>query len=45
MDVCLGCFRHVEEIIEWGSAEKGRRECILVNANKRKIEHKAKCNK
>lgn len=41
-DVCLGCFRHVDEIIEWGSANNGRREYILENAKKRRVEHTAK---
>lgn len=45
MDVCLGCFRHVDEIIEWGSAESKRRECILNNAKKRKAEHLARYKK
>lgn len=44
-DVCLGCFRHVDEIIEWGSADNGRRECILGNAKKRRVEHTAKWKK
>lgn len=38
-DVCLGCFRHVDEIIEWGSAEKKRRESILENARKRSADY------
>lgn len=41
-DVCLGCFRHVDEIIEWGSTNNRRRECILDDAKKRRAEHTAK---
>jgi len=41
-DVCLGCFRHVDEIIEWGSAEDARRKCILDNASKRSVEYAEK---
>ena len=41
-DVCLGCFRHVDEVCEWGSADSARRQTILNNAKKRKVEHAAK---
>ncbi|MBN4080313.1 DUF1289 domain-containing protein [Beggiatoa alba] len=44
-DVCLGCFRHVDEIMEWSMVEDARRECILENAKKRRVEHDAKWNK
>ena len=40
--VCLGCFRHVDEIIEWGSAEYKRRISLLENAGKRKAEYAEK---
>lgn len=35
-DVCLGCFRHVDEIIEWGAATNKRRQEILAIADSRK---------
>ncbi len=35
-DICLGCFRHVDEIIEWGTADNVRRACILDNVRQRK---------
>ena len=41
-DICLGCFRHVDEIIEWGATTNSRRESILDDAKKRKSEHAAK---
>ena len=41
-DVCLGCFRHVDEITEWGAATNSRRDSILDNAKNRKVEHAAK---
>lgn len=41
-DVCLGCFRHVDEICEWGVATNFRRESILDDAKKRKAEYAAK---
>jgi predicted Fe-S protein YdhL (DUF1289 family) len=33
---CLGCFRSLEEIKEWGVADNHRREVILQNAEQRK---------
>ena len=33
---CLGCFRSIEEIKEWGLADDGRRRCILENARQRR---------
>lgn len=35
-DVCVGCFRTVEEIVEWGEASEQRRGDILKIAEKRK---------
>lgn len=43
-DVCLGCFRHVEEICEWGLADNERRKIILYNSNKRRVDHTDKCS-
>jgi len=40
-DVCLGCFRHVDEIIEWSPASNERKGIILDNAKKRKEKHGA----
>jgi len=34
--VCLGCFRHVEDIREWRSADDDRRRQIRANADLRK---------
>jgi predicted Fe-S protein YdhL (DUF1289 family) len=33
---CLGCFRSLEEIKEWGVAGHDRRRIILQNAERRK---------
>lgn len=33
--VCLGCFRHVEDIREWRSADDARRRVICAEALKR----------
>jgi hypothetical protein len=35
---CLGCFRSLEEIKEWGLADDHRRCVILQNAERRKAE-------
>jgi len=34
--VCLGCFRHVEDIREWRSADDERRRVIVAQAVQRK---------
>jgi uncharacterized protein len=34
--VCLGCFRTLEEIKQWGSADAAQREQILEAAEQRK---------
>jgi uncharacterized protein len=33
---CLGCFRSIEEIKEWGMANDHRRRIILATAKKRR---------
>jgi predicted Fe-S protein YdhL (DUF1289 family) len=35
-NVCLGCFRTVAEIMEWGSAPGDERRSILVKAMRRR---------
>ena len=37
--ICLGCFRSLDEIKEWGVADQGRRLVILKNARLRKEAH------
>ena len=42
-DVCLGCFRHIDEITGWHSADTSRRKQILDNTARRradKVNHK-----
>ncbi len=34
-DVCVGCFRHIDEICAWGSASNDRRREILQLAAER----------
>ena len=38
-DVCLGCFRTIEEIIRWGEADDEEKHKILVKAGER--QHRA----
>jgi predicted Fe-S protein YdhL (DUF1289 family) len=35
-DNCLGCFRSLEEIKEWGVVDNHRRRVILANAKRRR---------
>ncbi len=35
-DVCLGCFRTLEEILTWRSLPKKQREAVLIEAEKRR---------
>jgi predicted Fe-S protein YdhL (DUF1289 family) len=36
--VCLGCFRHVEDIREWRSADDERRRVIVSQARQRRTQ-------
>jgi len=33
----MGCFRHVDEIIRWGSASNEEQKAILVKSEQRKF--------
>jgi uncharacterized protein len=35
-DKCLGCFRSLQEIKEWGTADSHKRQIILQNAERRR---------
>lgn len=35
-DICVGCFRSLEEILMWGAAEHSLKEQILLNCHERK---------
>lgn len=41
-DVCLGCFRSIEEIIQWSGATEQRKQEILNAAKARKNVHHLK---
>jgi predicted Fe-S protein YdhL (DUF1289 family) len=38
---CLGCFRSIEEIKEWGMVDDQRRLIILQNAGRRKHAYRS----
>ncbi len=40
-DVCLGCFRSLQEICEWSQADRQKRIIILQNAKQRRESAKA----
>ena len=44
-DVCLGCFRHLDEITRWTEADDVERCLILEKATARKVAHRAKFSK
>ncbi len=39
-NTCLGCFRSLDEIKEWGGVGNDRRRAILQNADRRRDEHR-----
>jgi predicted Fe-S protein YdhL (DUF1289 family) len=41
-DICLGCFRSLDEIIQWSNATALKKEAIIIATNARKLEHKLK---
>jgi len=43
-DICLGCFRHIDEIVGWQSRSEQSKKMILSHCQKRKLAH-TKSNK
>lgn len=41
-DICMGCFRHIDEITGWHSADSNTRKSILENTTQRRNERKFK---
>lgn len=39
-DICLGCFRSLDEITEWSQALDSRKEAIIVNSELRRKQIK-----
>ncbi|MDH5183039.1 MAG: DUF1289 domain-containing protein [Gammaproteobacteria bacterium] len=42
-DICLGCFRSMEEIMQWGSADEPSKRNILMRAEERKGTRQRRC--
>jgi predicted Fe-S protein YdhL (DUF1289 family) len=38
-DICLGCFRSINEIMQWGSANNQMRHYILLQTQERRRLH------
>lgn len=41
-DICLGCFRSLEEITQWTQVDEQTRQSFLANANMRKHQFQQK---
>jgi len=41
-DICLGCFRSLEEITSWSKVDEQTRQCFLVNAKNREQQYRQK---
>jgi predicted Fe-S protein YdhL (DUF1289 family) len=39
VDICLGCFRSIDEIIQWNNSTEQQKQNILSTINRRKVEH------
>ena len=37
-DICMGCGRHIEEILQWHRASNSEREAILMRASARRMK-------
>ena len=35
-DICVGCYRHSDEITEWSEVDNARRKAILIACAKRR---------
>lgn len=40
-DVCLGCFRHLDEILAWHHSDEAQKQAIIENSMKRKAQYSA----
>ena len=41
-DICLGCFRHLNEITGWQSASNEKKSAILINCQQRREQSEVK---
>lgn len=38
-DICLGCFRHLDEILSWNSMNENQKQATLIECNNRKEQY------
>ncbi|MCM2972245.1 DUF1289 domain-containing protein [Larsenimonas suaedae] len=36
--LCTGCYRHIDEIVAWGSLSDADKACVLARIRRRKAE-------
>lgn len=41
-DICLGCYRHIDEIVGWQNRSEEEKKKILINCQTRKLAHTKK---
>jgi len=41
-DICMGCFRHIDEIMQWSAANEKKKQITLKSAQQRKQIHSQK---
>ena len=41
-DICMGCFRHVDEIIKWQDINDEEKNKVLMQANNRRHKKQSK---
>ncbi|MBU2967772.1 DUF1289 domain-containing protein [Pseudoalteromonas sp. C2R02] len=39
IDICLGCFRHLDEILSWNTMNDKQKHATLLECNKRKEQY------
>ena len=43
-DICMGCFRSLEEIKQWGGSDAFNKQAILVAAKARRLDRESRDN-
>lgn len=41
-DICVGCFRHLDEIVGWNSSSIDQKKYILILCEERRAKHSSK---
>ncbi|MDU0355939.1 DUF1289 domain-containing protein [Paraglaciecola aquimarina] len=44
-DMCLGCFRMLDDILQWSASADEQKQRVLDACEKRRLEHKSLYNK